>query len=169
MLSYKKLILIAIPVLVLGIGGFVIYNRYEKPKTQPTVQNTAGQGESDGDEKDNPHKENQITTNQPPQPAGNKKSAKPSITYAGQYDTSVEVGAYVPGVFEDGGSCTLTLQRGDKKFTAVVNAVKNVSSVDCPVMSVPRSSLDGGEWQATVAYSSNSSEGTSDPRPVGVR
>lgn len=101
---------------------------------------------------------------------GQLKTVKPAITYAGQYDNAIEVGAYVNNVFEDGGSCTATFTRSGTQFTKTVQAVKNVSSVDCPTMSAASSDFASkGTWQVTVAYSSGTAQGASDSRQIEVK
>lgn len=98
-----------------------------------------------------------------------KRSVTPTITYAGQYGSQVEVGGFVSGVFEDGGTCTLTLQRGSAKQTAQVVGVRGANSVDCPVMAIQTGSLEKGTWEAIVSYSSPTSEGQSSTRSIEVQ
>lgn len=112
----------------------------------------------------------EMSRNQPSTPtASGKSSVTPVVTYAGQYDQQVEVGAYVGSVFEDGGTCKLVLSKGSLTQSTQVTAVKGASSVDCPVMTISRSSLEAGSWQATVTYTSSSSEGSSALRSVEVK
>jgi hypothetical protein len=112
---------------------------------------------------------NEETNRNNGQSGSSKKVVMPVISYAGLYGNQVEVGAGVSGVFEDGGICTLTLQKDGVKQTASVTAVKGANSVDCPVMTVQRSSLSAGNWQAVVDYSSQAAKGTSSQRAVEVK
>lgn len=98
-----------------------------------------------------------------------QKTVVPIITYAGQYGDQAEVGAFVSTIFEEGGTCTLTLANGATSKTTSVNAVRNANSVDCPVMAIKRSSLTPGKWEATVSYKSNSATGSSEKRAFEVR
>lgn len=98
-----------------------------------------------------------------------KKEVTPTITYAGVYGDNVEVGAFVNGIFEDGGKCTLTLQKGSTRLTATVTAVRASNNVNCPVMSLPRSSVSAGSWQVVVSYSSISAQGQSAPQTLEVQ
>lgn len=112
-----------------------------------------------------------IIENQPKtQTATNgQKSITPTITYAGQYGDQIEVGAYVNTIFEDGGICTLALSNGSASQIVSVDAVKNTSAVDCPVMIIKRSLLSPGKWEATVTYKSNSASGISEKKAFEIR
>ncbi len=102
--------------------------------------------------------------------SGSKKSIKPTITYAQQYGQSVEIGAYVSGIFEDGGKCTATFKLGSSAFSKSVTANKNVSSVDCPVMSANASDFNPkGSWLVEVSYDSPTAFGVSEKRQVEVK
>lgn len=93
----------------------------------------------------------------------------PSITYAGQYGESIEVGAVVQ-VFEDGGKCTLTLFKDGFSVKKSVDAVKSSRSVDCPVMAVARTEINSiGVWSATVSYESPNFKGISNSRDIEVK
>lgn len=105
----------------------------------------------------------------PSQTPSGKKSVAPTITYAEQYGQNVEVGAYVAGIFEDGGVCTLSLTKDNQTKSVSVNSVKGASSVDCPVMSINVNDLTKGLWQALVTYSSETSEGASQSRAIEVK
>lgn len=110
-------------------------------------------------------------SSQPPQTnsPNTVKPVKPQITYAGQYGDQIEVGGYVSGIFEDGGTCTLTLVGNNATRSATVTSSKGANSVDCPVMAIKRSELSPGKWTATVTYKSNTASGTSDARAFEVR
>lgn len=110
--------------------------------------------------------ENKRNNNVPNQ--SGKTSVLPKITYAEQYDKQVEVGSYINGIFEDGGTCTLTLSNASKKLTANVSGVRGSNNVNCPVLSIPTSSLYSGTWSATVTYVSSTSEGVSTTRNITV-
>lgn len=106
--------------------------------------------------------------NQQPQPG--PKSVKPTITYAGQYETGVEVGGFTNGVFEDGGVCTATFSKGSTTFSKSVNAIKNVNAMDCPAIITPIDQFNSkGGWNVTLKYSSASASGESDPRIIEIK
>lgn len=108
---------------------------------------------------------NQPTTD----PVSGLKKVSPIITYAGQYNNVIEVGGYVANVIENHGTCTLKLSKSNITKTVSVNATSNASSTDCSVMSLTRSELEPGAWNATVIYTSSTSAGTSEPRSIEVK
>lgn len=105
------------------------------------------------------------------QPANlDKRAVTPTITYAGQYGTQVEIGAIVPGISEGNGTCTAKFTNGAKSFTKSVAAVKNVNSTDCPEMNAESNEFSPkGTWTTTVSYNSPVAEGISEPRQIEVK
>jgi hypothetical protein len=113
--------------------------------------------------------ENQLANQSNSSGTDSKKVVKPTITYAGKFDNQVQVGAYVSGVFEDGGECTAEFTQGNLKFAKKVTAVKNVNSVDCPEMAANSSEFTNkGQWTVTVTYSSATASGTSEAKQLKV-
>lgn len=103
---------------------------------------------------------------QPPQnPASNtgKKAVTPVITNASKR----EVNAYVPGVFEEGGTCMATLTKGDKTVTKTSKGFGNVSYTSCEPISVD-GLLENGAWTVVVSYGSAGAEGKSGPKVFTV-
>ncbi len=98
-------------------------------------------------------------------------SVTPIITSAQQEnDGSVKVSAYVQGVAEDGGTCTLSLSKSGSSFSLDNPAVMNVSTTACKTFSVPRSSFNSaGNWQVVVSYRSSSASGSSASQIIGVK
>lgn len=108
--------------------------------------------------------------NQNQQPGDDRKAVKPVITYAGQYGAQVEIGGYVPGVFEDGGTCTARFGNSNKSFTKSVEAVKNVNSMDCPAMIAKNEEFSPkGKWTVVVSYDSPSAAGPSDAKVIEIK
>lgn len=83
-------------------------------------------------------------------------SAAVRITYASadQAAGGVAVGAYVAGLVEDGGRCSLTLSLGGSSVTAQTKSSSDASTTSCGTMLVPFGKLKAGAWTVTVAYSS---------------
>lgn len=99
-----------------------------------------------------------------------KKIVIPTITYAGQYNTVIEVGGYVDGVFESEANCTATFTKDTLIFTKSVIAVQNINSMDCPVMQAAASEFSSkGSWSITVSYNSSTAAGSSDTRSIEVK
>lgn len=178
----KLLALLILSVILIG-GGIYAYkqNRSDNAtgKTQTGSQtdtiNLEPATEADKKRSDENKQEiverDQNVQNQ--QPSGTtKQSVKPVISYASQLYTSgaVEVGAYVNGVFEDGGTCTATFKLGSSSFIKSVTAVKNVNAVNCPVMSATANEFTPkGTWSVTVSYDSKTASGLSDARQIEVK
>jgi hypothetical protein len=102
------------------------------------------------------------------QSSTSKKQVTPIITYAGQYDQQIEVGAYV-SVFEDNGTCSATFTNGSKSFVKTVQAVKNVSTTNCPAMAAQASEFSPkGSWTLVVTYDSPISNGHSASRTLVI-
>ena len=105
-----------------------------------------------------------------PVPAPPAQGADVVITYAGWTDATVglEVGAYVTGVAESGGVCTLTLTSGSRTVSAQAAGEPDSSSTSCVNLSVPGRQLPSGTWTAVVSYVSSSTSGHSDSHVVVV-
>lgn len=99
------------------------------------------------------------------------KSVTPVISSWGQSagDGNVEISGYVDGVYENGGTCTLTLEKSGKRVSQSQSAALNAQNISCGFISIERSKLDPGEWTATLAYSSNTASGTSQPVKIEVQ
>lgn len=175
----KKILLIAVLVLAIaaGAGAYALSRSDSGSETKNTTAKegktnfappTAEEEKAGDDIKSEIVNEQQNQASQPS--TGGKKAVVPTVTYAGQYGNQIEVGAYVSNLFEDGGTCTLELKKDGVTKSVSVQGVKNVNSVDCPVMAIDRSQLpSSGKWQAVVSYSSASSEGSSEIKYFEVR
>lgn len=128
--------------------------------SQQTPANSDTSTSKDDAAKNNPAPSTPST----PTPA-QKKSVTPVLTSAGYTNGSkqqVEVDAYVPGIFENGGTCTLTATQGSQKVTATSQGYQNVSQTSCHNFVVDRGKFPaGGSWTIIVTYSSSTAEGTS--------
>jgi hypothetical protein len=71
----------------------------------------------------------------------------------------VMVGGYVPGLVEDGGTCTLTLTQAGKNVSAKVSATADASSTACGAVTVAGNRLGAGTWQAVLSYASGAHSG----------
>ncbi|MFP5373056.1 MAG: hypothetical protein ACLGI3_20255 [Actinomycetes bacterium] len=83
-------------------------------------------------------------------------SAAVQITYAGVDDAAggVSVGAYVAGLIEEGGRCTLTLSLDGASATSESESVADARTTSCGELIVPVADLSPGTWTADVAYAS---------------
>lgn len=108
-------------------------------------------------------------TDETPTPSDKPKTVTPAITSWGQVESKFEVAARVPGVIEDGGICTLTLEKGTKKVTGEKVASSNVSDVSCGYIPIPLAKLESGTWKASVSYKSAKASGSSKSQEVEVK
>lgn len=92
------------------------------------------------------------------------------VTYSGwNPDTSaVEVGGFVPGVSESGGSCTLTLTRDGATASATAPGDAEPSQTTCGALAVPGSELSSGTWSAVITFDSSGSHAESAAVEVAV-
>ena len=85
----------------------------------------------------------------------------PVITFAGVQGDSIEVDGYVPGILEDGGSCTATLMTPTGAVTATAAAEPDATTVWCPQLHLARPVGDASGWAVTLSYSSAKHGGVS--------
>lgn len=107
--------------------------------------------------------------NTPPQ-AG-EKAVTPIISSWGQNpDTNnLEVAAFIPEVYEEGGTCTLTLVKSTTTVTKSSTAQKDVNRTSCVPFVIPRSELEAGDWIASVHYASAAAQGVSNKQTISVK
>jgi len=106
-----------------------------------------------------------------PVPTPTGSTASVVLTYADWEpgSSAIEVGAYVPGVVETGGTCTAVASApGEDAVTASVTAEPDAGSTSCPGLSLPGEGLTSGGWAVRVSYESATVTGTSDPATVVV-
>lgn len=165
-------------ILALISGGYAYRENHKKQVISTTVvgekklnlNSPTKQEQASGDAiKPNIVQQEEARNNTPANTPTVRSHVVPTITYADQSGNQIEVGGYVNGVFENNGTCTLTIQRAGISKTVSVAATKNVNSVDCPVMSLSTVILPKGSWQAVISYTSNTSEGQSSARSVEVK
>lgn len=176
---------IAVVAVVVILGGWFAWQGRNSQTTQtttpaivdqaPAKREAAGQVPVAPDATNNSSKNNATPTptqpaaSTPPAPA-QKKTVTPTITSDGYNSAGqVEIDAYVAGVFEDGGTCTMTATQGSQRVTATSTGYKNVSQTSCHNIILDKSKFaSGGTWTVTVEYSSNTAEGTSQAQKMGL-
>ena len=90
-----------------------------------------------------------------PPTSDGKKQVTPEIISADR----LEVRAHVPGIFEDGGTCTATATNGSQTEAATSSGFANYSDTQCEPMNW---SLPSGGWLVVVSYSSGTAKGSSE-------
>lgn len=93
-----------------------------------------------------------------------KTQVTPIITNADTQETR----AYVPGIIEEGGTCTATYTHGADVITATSSGSSNVNHTICGAMTLSGPVNISGTWSVTVSYSSSTSAGKSQPSTFKV-
>jgi hypothetical protein len=103
---------------------------------------------------------------QAPTPASS--SVVPVITFSRGSQT-LEVGSYVPGIVEDGGTCKLTAVKASTTVISQSTGVRNATNTNC-TFSVQRSKFPtSGDWIITVSYASATTQtGSSQSQEVNI-
>lgn len=178
--NHKKILAVLSILLLFSVGSFAYFRMFSSNETTSVdvpkgedIINLSGPTELEKQNAQEAKKtaieEEEKRNDSPILTDDGKRSVTPVVTYGGQYNNQIEVGGYVPGVFEDGGTCTLTLEGNGTSQSKVVTGTKGASSVDCPVMVVSRDSLSVGVYQAIITYSSNTSKGSSTAYSIEVK
>jgi hypothetical protein len=174
-LSKNQLLPIILAGLVLVLVGGLIFNRWQDSKSSSSQDtNQADDAEinlSPPTEEEikaaQEHKDELVKQqNQQNQPTNGKVT--PIIIDAGYYDNQLEVRSFVPGIFEAGGTCTVTASKGNEKVSKQSAASQGATTTDCPVTNIPRSELSAGSWTVVVSYVSTTNQGSSETRIVEV-
>ncbi len=169
----KLFIASSVIVLLIAAGGGIYYFKHRtdnQPQVDPVTGGAINYGpptKQDTADIDNEINSDQSAQDQYTKPKG--KTVSPMIVSSGQTKSGVEVSARVPGINEDGGTCTLTLSKGSDKVSSSKKATPNVSEVSCGFITISNSKLSPGNWSATVSYLSDSYSGVSDNVTVTVK
>lgn len=99
--------------------------------------------------------------------SGAKKNVTPIIS-GYNYSNKAEVGSYVQGIVEDGGTCTLTMVRSSQMVSESKTASADAQTTSCGWISIDGSRLSAGDWSATISYNSVTSRGTSSAVTISI-
>jgi len=115
------------------------------------------------------HKDDLAQSSATPTTSGGKQSVKPTIVYADSGSQTVEVGAFVPGLYGNG-VCTLTATSGSYKVTRQNDAFEDATTTSCKPFSIERSAFSiSGTWTINVAYSSSTAAGISENKNIVIK
>lgn len=155
---------------IIGIAGAFYYfrianNKVAKSDSAPTSKVTDKTGAvartdlspaTPVDQKSSEQQKDEIVKQQN-SPSPTQTSVAPVITFTGYQtsDSTLQVGAYMPGVVEDGGTCKLTATKGSDSVSVTTLGTRNASNTNC-AFTVARSRLpSSGEWLVVVSYASS--------------
>lgn len=165
--------LIVIILVSIVTTAVVAYFFFKNPDTRSNDKNTTPEETihyspaTDSEKKAaNNHKQEIVdketeTSNQ----ANNGQVSSLVITDASQYNDAVEVRAYSPSIYEDGGTCTYTFTKNEHTITKTTAAHKDAKTTYCTTLSVPRSEFaDSGVWNLEISLVSASGKGTANAK-----
>lgn len=99
-----------------------------------------------------------------------KKNVIPVITNSAQNGNNVLITAYIPGIFEEGGTCKLEVSKDSNTITRSNSAFANATTTDCKPFKLARSDfLSNGNWKVKITYSSKSAQGTSQVSTIRIK
>lgn len=183
----KKIIIIAlitIVVVVIAVVGFLSWRRaHNSVKTNndpngdslgyvnygPPTEQEKQEAETNKDAVVDRQKLEQQAANDPTS-GGTKKQVIPQISSANQTGQDVLITAYVGGVFEGGGTCTLVAQNGSQKITRTSEGFADATTTSCTPFRMTRNEFPAaGNWTVTIQYSSKTAEGISSGRQLVIQ
>lgn len=184
--STKKrppLLFIIIGVLLVAgiIGGyFYIKNKDDRSKAdktgttinyRPATEEEKKQSEDAKDKLVEEQQTQQNSATKDDQPnSGRPSTLTPFISYLEQVGPNIEASGYIGGLFEDNGTCTLTLTNGSAKLNKQSKGFKDFNHTSCTPFSFPSSELTKtGTWTVSLSYSSASGSGTSEAKTLEVQ
>ena len=168
----------AVAILLVGFGGWYGWQRTQSNRVpvveQPTTDEASVKTETLPQQNpSDPGTSKEGTTNPQPTPSG-KKQVQPIVSYAGYVDEKtnrqqVEVDAFVPGLLEEGGTCTMNATKDSQQVTVTSTGHNNVSQTRCDNFVVDRSRFPtSGTWSVVVTYESTTSQGASTAQDMGL-
>jgi hypothetical protein len=173
-LTKKAITIAVIAVLIVGAGGYYAWRKQADKKKAPQTTsglNLVNYGPPTEQEKQDAaaHKDDvvdQMNREKQPTPAPDtKKQVKPIITSISTSNNEVTITAYTSGIFEEGGTCTLSATKDATVRTFVSPAFANATTTDCkPFRISPSEFPGGGDWSFKISYTSPTAAGTSDAK-----
>lgn len=175
-ITKKMLILGLLGLLVIGVGGRVLYVYYNHKNPAPvaaptgTSSGTINYGPPTETDKQETQANKDNLANQSKQDNSGSKTATPILVNAFQNDSQITVSGFVQGVIENNGTCTYTFTKDSLKVTKTATGSANASNTSCPIVNVARSEFSqAGDWQVTLSYSSASASGVSSPKTLTLQ
>lgn len=98
-------------------------------------------------------------------PASDSNQASVVITSLFVENGKVRGAGIIGNIFEEGGTCTLTLTKGSEKLSGTSQGIQDVNKTTCPPIYIKAS---GGQWAAVMSYNLQGVSGTSPPQTINV-
>lgn len=175
--SFLGLAALALVLVGASYGGYYLHSHNQKAKIQANPHDpghTINYGPPTAADKQqvdaNKDKIVQQEQEQKSNQGSSVTSVSPVITHVGQAGNQIEVDAFVGGVVEDGGTCTLTAKNGALTITKQATGAQNATTTLCPHFFIDRSEFTtSGSWSFTVNYTSSGAQGTSQTTTYDVQ
>lgn len=163
------IILFAITVLLLGGAVFAHSRRhnitYPNPnQNTPSAASNINMSPATQDEQNASQqiKEKENSTPSTPSTSTTDLKAVTPVIVNATMSPDLQVRAYVSGIYEDGGTCTLTASQGTNRISKQSAAFKDATTTTCTPLAIPRSEFPStGTWNLTISYKSTTAQGTS--------
>lgn len=180
----QKLLIVLSSILVVGLIGFGLYIRNSKQQAKEDKKvdtdsisyiDYSGPTDIEKQAVDDNKKALQdrlsIEEGTAPVSNGSMKSVSPVISFFGQnqHTGAVEVGSFIPEIYEDDGTCTLVLKNGAQEVSATQTSSKDARTTTCGVISIERSKLSAHNWEAQIKYNSPNAKGVSATVTIPVK
>ena len=178
--SGRTLVIAAVITLLLGGSAAALYwqtngdnqsahttETSQTPAEEPQFPGPTDQEKQDADaHKDEVVQQQELEAN----PPTGQKNVTPVITSVSQNGAEIFASGFVPGIFEDGGSCTFTFTKGGASVVKTVGAFANASTTSCTNVTATRGEFSqAGNWSLVVTYSSPQAKGASAPKEFTVQ
>ncbi len=98
-------------------------------------------------------------------------NAEITVTDAAQYNSVIEVRAYISNLYETGGSCTATFSKpGQTNVAHTISAMTDAKTIQCGALDLPRSKFPAsGSWNLVVSYKSSKASGSSKLQQIVIK
>lgn len=177
-MNRKKILIIAITILAVGLAGAAAFVKFGPPKnSQPLSLFDDKNPITEADQKEDNQQNNDASPAPapPPQPAPtnqanptSKQKVYPIVSTSSQTATSVIARVYM----ENKSSATCLISFKKNGYADVQRSVSTMLQVDrsvCQGFDIPKTDFPAkGEWVFSVRIFSDTVEGTSDPTPINI-
>lgn len=166
----KPLLLVLVIVTVFGSGIYYFQNKDSANNSGPIAEVADPQDEinynppSEEEKQAGDQTKQRIVTQEEQQNSNQNQGSKKPVTPVVANANATNVSAYVPGVFEEGGTCTAVFSKNGGSVTRTSQGFGNVSYTQCAPITPDLPSTGG--WTVTITYESAAAKGTSQSAEV---
>lgn len=170
--SKRKKISIVVLILLLVGGGLWLLHPWQKSAIEIAREkgNVSGQLDRENAQKNNKKSSKSSNSSDSSSTDQNLQTVTPVLSRWDAATDPVEVAGYVPGIFEDGGTCSYTFTRGSVSFTKTTSGFQDATHTSCAPADVNRSSFSqDGTWSVILKYKSVTSVGSSNEQSFTLK